>query len=299
MLPALEFLERTQVRVLVAEVDDQAQRDLVVFHVVEKRTAGGGLRQVAEGPADGMDDLAGHVLLGIDLPEFLETDCVVLGPRTLIQVELTDEPLAEVAATAFSEDRVLGVKLVAGREGALVLAAGADAHVAGRDASDRAVLVVEHLGGCEAGEDVDAHGLRLLGQPAAEVAEGQRIVAMVVGIAGNEIGRHLHVVGVVHQVVDVVFGHRVVERRAAFLPIGEELVQRRRLEDGPGEDVGADFRAFLHQAHRQLAAVMLGELHQAARGRQARGTAADDDDVELHGFSFHVPWLRSLGNATL
>jgi hypothetical protein len=40
-LEALEFLEREQMRVLVVEVHDEADRDLIVFQVVEERAAAG------------------------------------------------------------------------------------------------------------------------------------------------------------------------------------------------------------------------------------------------------------------
>ena len=45
-----------------------------------------------------------------------------------------------------------------------------------------------------------------------------------------------------------------LDRRAALAPIGEQLVERARLEDGARHDVRADGRAFLDDADRQLAA---------------------------------------------
>ena len=61
-----------------------------------------------------------------------------------------------------------------------MLAVLADAHVAGGDALHRAVLVVEHLGGGEAGIDLDAQRLGLLAEPAADVAQADDVVAVVV-----------------------------------------------------------------------------------------------------------------------
>ena len=72
------------------------------------------------------------------------------------------------------------------------------------------------------------------------------------------------------------------ERRGALAPVGEELVERARLEDGAREDVGADLRALLDDADRNLAAGRRGELLQADRGGEARRPGADHDHVVFH-----------------
>ncbi len=60
-----------------------------------------------------------------------------------------------------------------------VRAVAGNAHVAGRDALHRSVVVEQHLGSRKAGEDLDAKLLGLPGQPAAEIAEAQRVGALV------------------------------------------------------------------------------------------------------------------------
>ena len=56
----------------------------------------------------------------------------------------------------------------------------ADAHVAGGDADDRALVIVEHFARGKARIDLDAQRLGLLGEPAADIAERHDIVAVIV-----------------------------------------------------------------------------------------------------------------------
>ena len=41
MLPALHFVKGTQVRVGIAEIDDEAERHLIVLEVIKETTAAG------------------------------------------------------------------------------------------------------------------------------------------------------------------------------------------------------------------------------------------------------------------
>jgi hypothetical protein len=62
----------------------------------------------------------------------------------------------------------------------LVRAVLGDAHVAGRDAAHRALVVVQHFGRGEARIDFDTERLGLRRQPAADIAERADIAMMVV-----------------------------------------------------------------------------------------------------------------------
>ena len=62
----------------------------------------------------------------------------------------------------------------------LRLAVAADAHIAGGDALDAAVFVIEHFGGGESGKNFDPRLFRLAAEPAAEIAEADDVVARVV-----------------------------------------------------------------------------------------------------------------------
>ncbi|MNG14627.1 hypothetical protein D3C84_983950 [compost metagenome] len=85
------------------------------------------------------------------------------------------------------------------------------------------------------------------------------------GLGHGEVGDAGGGVGVLQQ-VDVVALDRGVQRRAEGLPVGEQLVERARLEHRAGEDVGADFGAFLHHADAELLAGFGGLLLQVAGG---------------------------------
>ena len=81
-LEALEFVEGRQRRILVVEVNDEADDDLIVLDMIEERAASG-LR--VERPAERVLDAAGLVLRRIDLPEFLQADAVFLRIAALLQ----------------------------------------------------------------------------------------------------------------------------------------------------------------------------------------------------------------------
>ena len=182
-LPALHLLERAQPRVAVVEADDEAERRPGC------RRGGRGRRRrrsPVHRPAGGVHDEARLVPRRLDLPQLLDADAVALRIAAGIELEARDQLLAEVAARAFGEDRVLAVQLHAELEVVGRLAVLADAQVAGGDADDRAVVVVQHLGGGEAGEDLDAQRLGLLRQPAHDVAEADDVVAVVVEAVGQE-----------------------------------------------------------------------------------------------------------------
>src|SRR5690625_6991180 len=104
-------------------------------------------------------------------PVLLDANSVVMRIFAVIDLVFGDQLLAEMAATAFSEEGVFGVQLHAGNVVGGMLAGAADAHVAGGNAFDGAVLVIQDLCCCETGEYLHAQAFSLLCQPAAQVAE--------------------------------------------------------------------------------------------------------------------------------
>ena len=92
--PALEFFKRAQVRVLIVQACDEAQGDLVVFHVVQERAAVG---LVIHRPTGSVDDQAGLVARRVHFPQFLDTDAVALRVTSRVELEFLDELLAQVA----------------------------------------------------------------------------------------------------------------------------------------------------------------------------------------------------------
>src|SRR5690606_14335453 len=127
VLPALEPLVRADPRVGVIERGDQAERHLAVRLVVQEPTAPGvAFRQR---PSLGVDH-SSRVMLGrVDLPQFLDAETVDLRLALGIEHEMGLQPLGQVSARAFGEQRVLGVELHARLIIGLLRAIGRDAHV--------------------------------------------------------------------------------------------------------------------------------------------------------------------------
>ena len=139
-LEALEFLERRQIRILVVEVDDKADRDQIVVEVIDERAAAGG---IAERPAERVLHEAAPMLVRRDLPELFEADAEFLRLAILREAETLDQHLGQAAAGAFGEQSVFAAQLHAAGEAGFAMAVLADAHVAGGDAGDRIVLEQE------------------------------------------------------------------------------------------------------------------------------------------------------------
>ncbi|KAG1252012.1 hypothetical protein G6F68_011992 [Rhizopus microsporus] len=163
-LEALEFLERAQPRVLVVQADHVADGNLAAVSVVQERAAIG---VVVQRPAGGVHHQARLMLGRVDLPQLLDADAVGLRVLAFVQLVTGDQLAAEVAARAFSEDRVLGLQRHATLEGRADAAVLLDAHVAGGYADHFTVVAIQHLGGGEAGEDRHFQRLGLLRQPTA------------------------------------------------------------------------------------------------------------------------------------
>jgi hypothetical protein len=83
----------------------------------------------------------------------------------------------------------------------------------------------------------------------------------------------------------VVAGDRLVQRRAEFFPVREQLVDRDRVHHGAGQDVGADLGSLLEHADAHLSPALRCELLDTDRRREPGGPTADDDDVVFHRFA--------------
>ena len=92
----------------------------------------------------------------------------------------------------------------------------------------------------------------------------------------------------------VVFGDRHGERAVEIAPVGQQFVERARIDDRAGEDMGADLGALFEDADRELAPGGLGELLQADRRGEAGRAGADDHHVIGHRTRVR-PFTRSSG----
>src|SRR5262249_34157003 len=114
---------------------------------------------------------------GPHFPQLLEANAVLLWLPALLQTELGDDLLCQRPARALGDDRVFAEELHAAGEAVRGLAVSADPHVAGGNTLDGATLVVKHLGGGKAGEDLHPELGRLLREPPAQVAKAHDVVA--------------------------------------------------------------------------------------------------------------------------
>ena len=119
------------------------------------------------------------MFLGRNVPQLLDAKSENLRSAFLAQVEDLGQPLGQMSPRALGEEGVAGVELDPRLVVGPVAAVAGDAHVAGRDALHRSVLVEQDLGRREAGENLDPELLRLPREPAAEIAEAQRVRALV------------------------------------------------------------------------------------------------------------------------
>src|SRR5689334_10739770 len=136
----------------------------MVLQMVHEGAATGA---VIERPAERMHDEPRIMARRIDAPELFDADAVFLRIDALGEVKALDQRLCERAARPLGEESVFGMQLDAGRVAVLVMAVARDAHIAGGDAFDAAIFVVEHFGGGESRIDLDSERLRLLPQPTA------------------------------------------------------------------------------------------------------------------------------------
>ena len=200
----------------------------------------------------------------------------------LIQFETADKLFAQRTAAAFGKQGLSGVQFHACLKHLGRFAVLAHAHVAGGDAFDRAVGVIQDFGGGKAGIDFHAEVFRLFGQPAGQQPEADDIVAVVLEAGGNgQFERPLF-----GEEEYLVFADGAVERCAVFAPVGQQFVQGFRVNDRAGQNVRADLRTFFHDAYTDFPPVFFGQLFQTDGGAQPGRTRADNHGIVLHTFAF-------------
>jgi len=236
-----------------------------------------------ERPADGVQGRALVVQLGFDFPDFLDADAVGLRLDAIAQVVLLHQLTGERTTATLGEDGLTADQFDPGFITVGRFTILADAHIAGSDAAYRATVIVEHLGGGEAGENFHAQFLGLFRQPAAQVAKTDDVVSIVMHLRR---GRHSERTAG-GQVLELVRLDEHVQGRAFFLPVGNQLGQRTRLDHGAGKDVSADLGAFFEDTDSEFTLLFLRQLRKSDSHGQSRRSGTDDDDVKIHCFSFH------------
>src|SRR5690606_4465285 len=89
----------------------------------------------------------------IDLPELFNPDTVMLRIGIFGQVELFNQTLGEMTATAFSKNGVFGMQFITRSKVMCRFAILANAHVTGLDAFHSTICMIEDLSSSKARED--------------------------------------------------------------------------------------------------------------------------------------------------
>ena len=280
-LPALHFFERAHPRVLVVQADHEAERDLVVFQVVQEAAAEG---VVFHWPACGVDHQAGLGLGRVDFPQFLDADGEGLRVLAGVQLVLIQQLAAQVTTRAFREDGVLAQQLHAELEVLSRLTILADPHVARGDTAHGTLVVVQHFRCSKAREDFHAQRFGLRGHPLDHVRQRDDVAAVVVEVARHQpVGCTLR--AGFAQEEHIVTSHGLAERGAVGLPVGQQFGDGTRVHHGARENVRAWLGTLFQYDDGHVLAGLGGALLDPDRRRQASGAAADDHNVVLHGLS--------------
>ena len=241
---------------------------------------------VTQRPPQRMVNLAGPMLVGLDLPDLFESDAVMLRIGFGAQVVTRHQVFAEVAAATFGKYRVTPDEFIAALETSLGLAVLANAHVARGDTAHGPVGVIQDFGRSESGKEIDFECFCLFAEPLAQTAETDDEVAAIVHRPRNERGRDCRCTLLAEQVVKGVAGDRRFKRRTALLPVAEQFLERTRLEYVSGKNMGADFGAFLDDDNAEIRTGFASQLLETAGRRQPGRTGTDNDHIKLHGFAF-------------
>ena len=291
MLEPLEFHVGEQMRVLVVQVNDEADVNLIVLQMIHEGSAAG---VGPQRPAHRMRDLTQLVLGRVDLPDLLHADAVFLNVGIGVELPVGDGLLGQRPAHALREEDVFAVKLhpwliTRTRRSVLLLA-----ELARDNALQLAILAQHQFGTGHAGEDLHAQLFGVLRHPAADIAHRDDVVAVVVHQRRHREVRDAHLARrAEHQ--EPVFRHRRVERRAALFPVGDQSIQTAGVQHCARKDMRADLGALFQHDHVQVGV----ELFQPDRRAQARRARADDDDVIFHRFAFDLAHLACLSAAAV
>ena len=129
--------------ILVRKINNQSQRYLVVFNMVEKPTTGCRITRSSHWITSCVNHESWLMSFFGYLPHFLQTNTVMLWVTILIQFELIDDFLAKVTAATFSQNRVSSMEFETGFERRLFPSLCIDTHVTGGYSFYTAILVIE------------------------------------------------------------------------------------------------------------------------------------------------------------
>ena len=120
------------------------------------------------------------VLGRVYLPELLQADTIFGRLLALVELESVDQLLGKRAARALCDQYILAEERHAARIGRSMRPVLFDAHVAGRDPDDGALIVIEYFRTGKARIDFNAEFFRFGAEPAADIAERYDEVTVIV-----------------------------------------------------------------------------------------------------------------------
>ena len=221
------------------------------------------------------------VLGRINLPEFLQADAEFLRLAPFVQLEFGDKLFRQRTARALGEKRVFAAQLHATDKGVLGLAVAANAHVAGGDAEDFALVAEQKLDRSETRIDFHAEFFRLGAEIAADIAERADEIAVIIHHRRHEEIGQAQPAGGAEQVEMVVRDLEFQRRVGVFAPPRQQLVKADGVNHHAGQNMRADFGAFFHQHDGKVRI----DLLEPYRRRQARWPAADHHHVIIHSLA--------------
>ena len=212
-----------------------------------------------------------------DLPQLFEPEPELLRLAAIPERKPLLENLAEAAAGTLREERVFRAQLHAAGEAVLVMPVLCDAHVAGSNPGNRTGPVEQHLGGGKARINFNAQGFRLGGQPAADTAERDHVVAVVAH------QRRQHEIGQTHgarcpEPVETIVADFGLDGGVFVAPVRDQPVEADGIDHRAREDMRPDFRSLFDNDHAGVGRKLL----EPDRRGEPGGSRADDHDIELH-----------------
>ena len=280
----LELLQQIvggQLDVAIVEADDEPDRDHVVAHRVDPRAAElAVLRRLAERPAERVDDLVERLL---DPPHLLHAELPDLRLGA-VEAEVVECGTGEMAGRSLGEHGHLRCDVGAGLEVAERLPFPASTLVAAANADDATVLD-EQLVGSRLGEHERPGRLRLLGEIAAHLRDGDDPVAVVAERRRRRDPERT----LLREEVDALARNLAVGRDASELlgAAAEQPADGARIHHRAREEMRSRLLALVHERDRDLPeplccpGIFLEQLAQPKSTREAGRTATDDQDADV------------------
>eukprot|EP01033_Poteriospumella_lacustris_P004048 gene4047-gene4446 len=265
-LPALEFLIRIQVGVLVVQTDNHTHQDEVGLHVIQKCAAVDitDRRRLQRPSKSVLNQTRGQIFFG-NFPDFLDTDTIRLNVLALAQVELLDKVLRARASTSLCENSMTSMKLNTANKAILNFVAFGDTSI-------------EHLVGREPRVDFNTKLFGLGGKPSSELRQRNDVVSFIVQLLGHQTLRNFQM-GVLGEPEEAIMGNSSLDRGALLSPVRNKLVQRSRFENISRQNMSTNFGGLLDNTNTEVNAFLSSQLLHTNGSTQPSRAATHSDDI--------------------